>query len=429
MTLLYILFCIFILPITQSIETNISVRILLSNHENAATLDLDLTLWWNHGVYECKIYPWSNGGIYWCDQSQWTLIGESCHNLEREYKMMLDNTDSVNSAIIDSITLGFSDRPTWYEIAGWCLRNDSVPNGYSIEPSWEWTGSANHCQSGYHRNFNILCIDSDSGDCAPGKRMMYFDINSPNETRYDSPLDDASNVTVDLTTCDPTIAPAKIPTSPSHTPTSDPSTMRPTKGLESARIDAGTSTETTFIYFNEDDTAVSGSVFEVILIIAAVLMVVCVLSSLFFLIKCRKRRDPREMDSEKDRKELMESVKQRNAVIEYTNSEEDAIEMGHTPGNDHLELAHSQNIVPHFEPGKNDENVNNALRNDSIAGIHVMESKGNRNDQVDDKPDHIDQPHVVSQKDNIAENRHKVADEVVGTHVVQTQKDPETKYM
>ena len=305
MIVFYILFSIFILPITQSIETNISVRILLSNHANAATFDLDLTLWWNRAVYECRIFPWGDGGIYWCTQYEWEYIGDSCDDLEGEYKMMLDNSDSMNAAIIDSITLGFSDRSTWYQIAGWCLRNDSVPNGYTTEPSWEWTGSSNNCQSGF-RQFNSLCIDGDSDDCAPGKQMIYFDVNAPNQTRYDSPLDDASNIAMDFPTCDPTKSPTRIP---STLPTNSPNFRQSLNlTLESEMDHDGVviSTTSTTYFIERKPIGPPKSRLGVIMVLMMTVMVLCVISSILIHINWRMKRTSKTKQEPKDKQKLVD---------------------------------------------------------------------------------------------------------------------------
>lgn len=158
----------------------------------------------------------------WCKIRQ---IGEVC---DEEYKIMVDNSDSFDAVMINSIGLWTADRHAYYHIAGWCI-NNSVTEGFMNLPQWERTGTENNCSDrNSYRNFWTICSDNQADGCLFGKMMLYFDPKMQNITRYDSMLETAWDVVVENTTCsptsNPTIHPTGIPTQlPSSTPTTNPS--------------------------------------------------------------------------------------------------------------------------------------------------------------------------------------------------------------
>ena len=200
------------------------IGVQLNSNEHAGTGNLNLTLWWNHTVYSCTMY---NLYVRSCDDCEWqwcepTQIGEVCNE---KYQILLDNSDTADAPIIDSIVVWLSHPRTYYHISGWCIHNETVTNAFTNIEDWELKGADNQCLG--MRNFQTLCLDNQPTDCSFGKMMLYFDPKMQNATRWDSPLEDAANVTVENVTCspnaDPTISLTGSPIkSPSREPTDIP---------------------------------------------------------------------------------------------------------------------------------------------------------------------------------------------------------------
>eukprot|EP01083_Nonionella_stella_P039123 106405_1 len=76
-----------------------------------------------------------------------------------------------------------------------------------------------------------MCIDKVGSGCAPPKQIFYFDISRPNTYIEDAAHINATLVTPQIETCDPTVSPSNHPTqSPSNEPSITPSgvTANPT---------------------------------------------------------------------------------------------------------------------------------------------------------------------------------------------------------
>ena len=199
-----------------------SIGVQLNSNEHAGTDNLNLTLWWNHTVYSCTM---NNLYVGSCDDCEWqwchpTHIAEVCNG---KYQILLDNSDTADAPIIDSIVVWLFQRHIYYHISGWCIHNESVTNGFTNIEDWELKGADNHCHG--MRNFQTLCLDNEPDDCSFGKMMLYFDPEMQNATRMDSPLEDAANVTVENITCSPIGNPTIYPTeSPIRSSSSEPTT-------------------------------------------------------------------------------------------------------------------------------------------------------------------------------------------------------------
>ena len=223
--------CISLILSVLTVDANIAYfGINLYDDQRSSTSDLQLTLWWNHTVYSCTLYPTTPNATYVCDRDDWNIVGEICDEQDAEYKLMIDNSDSFDAAIIGSITVATVPDPSTYYlyfISGWCIPKDQVPIGFTFISSWEAPDMFNKCTDTQTRNFNTICIDNDSAECAPGKMMMYFDSELPNYFVYDSTWEDASAVVVEDTFCSqdsgPSIPSTNIPTKrPSNDPSQSP---------------------------------------------------------------------------------------------------------------------------------------------------------------------------------------------------------------
>lgn len=168
---------------------------------------------WNTSIYQCEVYPVDDGNNfeYLCDD--WTVLGQICL---AEYKMMIDNSDSEDTPIIDSMIV--NTATAFYGISDWCLPDDEVPWGFL--DSWEST--LNQCSSGYS-NYDAICVATTGDRCAPGIIMTYFDGNSPNTFHDTSLWESVSDSTIEYNTCSPTAIPTLRPSvDPTYRPTEDP---------------------------------------------------------------------------------------------------------------------------------------------------------------------------------------------------------------
>eukprot|EP01084_Bolivina_argentea_P181361 313228_1 len=175
------------------------------------------TLWFNHTIYQCTMYPIDYDTFYSCDSSRWSVIGtynSVCHI--SEYKMMIDNSNSGDALEIDQVTF-YDNNSNWYGAHYYCAVNNAISKT-------NWVKLPNLCDNGY-TYYSALCIDNQFVDCAPGKQVIYFDINQPNIYPDTSQWIDGTDVTVDIMhmTCPPSTN--KPSNNPTFSPTNNPSTL------------------------------------------------------------------------------------------------------------------------------------------------------------------------------------------------------------
>eukprot|EP01083_Nonionella_stella_P039125 106407_1 len=87
-----------------------------------------------------------------------------------------------------------------------------------------------------------MCIDKVGSGCAPPKQIFYFDISRPNTYIEDAAHINATLVTPQIETCDPTVSPSNHPTqSPSNEPSVNPSRATANPSITPSRTTANPS--------------------------------------------------------------------------------------------------------------------------------------------------------------------------------------------
>eukprot|EP01084_Bolivina_argentea_P143119 251375_1 len=183
---------------------------------------ITLTLWFNDIIYECNIVPANTNTVYMCDSNSYTIIS-ACG--AREYKLKIEVPDA-NAPIFSSASVIASDG-TLYGINSWCIPNSLVSSTrYQSNPLW--ITSVNDTCGIDTTQYTNLCIDTQEGDCAPAKQIIYFDTSKPNEYRESSLWTDATITTISPTQNPTTILPTTTAPTTSSPTTNNPTTLIPT---------------------------------------------------------------------------------------------------------------------------------------------------------------------------------------------------------
>merc|ERR1711971_66530 len=134
---------------------------------------------------------------------------------------------STNGIGIDSVEV--HSRNAWYGVDGWCIPSGAADqNDVSIDTDDRCDAGANH--------YTKLCIDTQSGDCAPARQMTHFNLSNPDAFESYARWQDATDIAVETETCPPTSSPSTQPTNiPSDTPTLLPS-VAPTRDVRGATL-------------------------------------------------------------------------------------------------------------------------------------------------------------------------------------------------
>eukprot|EP01084_Bolivina_argentea_P009963 18589_1 len=159
-------------------EFVISFGIHTSADNNAgASNAIGLSLWFDDKQYECSVVPMLISTFYSCTESSWTMIQNQSN---REYKIMVENSNSGDGIIIDYINI--TTNIAWYGIDQICIPQNAAvfENNYS-PPKLD----DDFCGVGYN-HYTSFCVDFEVDDCAPGKQILYFDINLKNKFLTDA---------------------------------------------------------------------------------------------------------------------------------------------------------------------------------------------------------------------------------------------------
>ena len=180
-----------------------------------------ITVWYNSIIYRCSITPSQRNTNYNCDlSSQTSIIGNYSDNT---YTKVLIENDDGNSAVMDDIWIKTSEN-TIYGISGNCQ-----PSTITYSRNFWSQISSSTCPSGY-KNYQWLCVNSDTGECRPYKQILYFNTSLPTGTYITNALwEDAVNINV----------PTYEPTTPS------PSTFNPQTPYFTSTTNTTTSSTTT----------------------------------------------------------------------------------------------------------------------------------------------------------------------------------------
>ena len=168
-----------------------------------------LYLWFDNKIYSCSFNPTSADTEYSCNDNSWTDLGYRCNN-DNDYKILIDNSASADGVVIDKLFIKLLDG-TYYGIDQFCIADASVTGPQYDYPSWNAGDYNSNCPSttnSDHLYVKILCIDNEASDCGPGKVMMEFDINSPNQYISNALFIDGTDINVPPQTC--TINPTSI---------------------------------------------------------------------------------------------------------------------------------------------------------------------------------------------------------------------------
>eukprot|EP01084_Bolivina_argentea_P138018 243061_1 len=181
---------------------------------------IELTLWFNHTIYQCDIDSPSKDTTYSCSSSQYTIIDSfECNAFDNA--LLIHNPSSFHDSItLDNVFVTTKNSIT-YGINGICIPNTAFI-GDRYDSQFLVTSNTD-CSSGYN-NFDKICIDDQTSDCYPDHQLLLFDISKPNEYISNALWNDGQSVTTDIITCDPTTKPTPAPTTllPTVTPTNIP---------------------------------------------------------------------------------------------------------------------------------------------------------------------------------------------------------------
>eukprot|EP01083_Nonionella_stella_P186786 684844_1 len=167
-------------------------------HTNPTSGSIDnfiVTLWFNHTIYQNEFYPRDRDTWYHAYKEtpnpRFTILGSSHCNPETKIMFeQMSGDDSVKFTTIQFDT---------YSGDFYAIRADGVTEEY-------------------------MCVDSVGSECEPPKQIFYFDISRPNTYIEDAVHIDATSVTPQIETCNPTASPSNHPTkSPSNEPSVNPS--------------------------------------------------------------------------------------------------------------------------------------------------------------------------------------------------------------
>eukprot|EP01083_Nonionella_stella_P106446 307280_1 len=156
-----------------------------------------VTLWFNHTIYQTRFIPSDRDTWYraYRDTSSPTLSILSSSHCNPESKIMFEQISGGDSLKVNTIQF-YTESGDFYAIR-------------------------KHKKDGVTKEF--ICIDAVGTTCDPPKQMFYFDISRPNTYIEDAVHMDATSVTPQIETCDPTASPSKSPSNePSVSPTRDP---------------------------------------------------------------------------------------------------------------------------------------------------------------------------------------------------------------
>eukprot|EP01083_Nonionella_stella_P176021 614724_1 len=307
-----------------------------------------ITLWFNHTIYQNQFNSPSESDTWFqaykdTSNPRFSILGSSHCNPES--KIMFEQISGGDSLKVNTIQF-YTESGDFYAIRK--HKKDGVTKEY-------------------------ICIDAVGTTCDPPKQMFYFDISRPNTYIEDAVYMDATSVTPQIETCEPTASPSNHldPTkSVSNEPSMNPSsaTANPSSNLSIAPSDTYPTESSTRDPFEYEQTEHNvdiadrqkRSFLEIIMIcVIGVVLLACIIC-VFCWIKRRKKL-PKDSDG----------INLSNATNHVVRECSTSNEMHVT-----LQLGEHRDIAPPVPPVPEDSDSNEGVcilpsGNETVGAQHV----------------------------------------------------------